>query len=194
VVNSKKLAWAKRQEEVLDLRRQIADRDRTIRLYAAKYQDLSERYQSAPDADGIGGRPAMAVLRDKNFTYFVDLVNRLPAYPWQHPPENPSAIIGFKAAVQLAREHLIVAVGALWVAPVDNPRKVQLKHDLIRWVSDAELLGLMMRDDFQGRAERSRLIRTAGQLAFGFSAPFVFRSSQEVMVEPVQAERKAQSA
>jgi hypothetical protein len=182
---SKKAAWAKEHELTLELSRRLAVSDRQLRIYRSREQDLAERYQSAPDADGIGGRSSVTVLRDKNVPYVVSIVNAAPTYAKKY---------GFRLGMQFLREHLIVAINALWVAPTDNPFKVQLKHRLLQWVADDGMLGLMMRRDLQGGAERSRLIQAIGSFAAGFSFPYAFRTSQETFVEPVEAERRPQPA
>jgi hypothetical protein len=155
---------------------------------------LAERYQSSPDADGIGGRWAVGVYRDKNWPTFVDRVNKLPALPHLPAPGGPGGVVGFDAAVQIAKEQLLAALMALDVAPADNAAKVHQKLDLVDWVASDDKVGLMLRDDSMGRAERSDLIQAAAKYAFGRSVPFVFRSSQEVMVEPVEVERRPQPA
>jgi len=172
-----------------------ATRDRTLRIYKEREQDAEERHRASPDADGIAGHPALITMRDKNFPTFVDYVNRLPYLARLTPPDNPSyPPIGFRRARQIAKEQLCVWMNALWVAPVDDPVKVRLKHNLLRWVSDDGRVGLMLRPDHMGEAERSRLIQATGQLAFGFSVPFVYRTSQEIAVDPVEAERRSQPA
>jgi hypothetical protein len=198
---TKKETWVKEHEKVLalderiqSLERSIEDRDRQLRIYRSRDQDFLERYQSTPDADGIAGRTSLGTFRDKNFPVFVDRVNKLPALPHLPIPGHPGEVLGFDSALRTAKEQLIVALEALCVAPLDNATKVERFLVLIEWVSSDDRVGLMLRDDSQGRMERSDLIQAAGKFAFGSSVPFVFRSSQEVMVEPVDVERRPQPA
>jgi len=180
---------------IRDLRRQLGDRDRLLRIFRAHEQDFSERYRASPDADGIGGRPAVGWMRDKNLPYVLDLIYRAPDYPWLRPTDETGVPIpgthpmGIRRAVPHFRQHVTAAIVSLWVGPLDHPFKVKLRHSLLRWLSDWRIK-LMMRRSAVGYAECEHLADVVTSLAFGSSQGFVYRSSQEISVDPVEAERR----
>jgi hypothetical protein len=185
----RQLAEARRRDA--EYRRQIVGLERVERIYRAHEQDSAERHEASPDADGVAGRMGPILLRDKNLPYIIDLINRLPFYPHLRPPGLPDAPpVGFRRAIRLARQHLWAALIVIWVAPLDTPEKVRLRHELLRWLMD-DRLGLMLRDCGAGAGERDRFAQAVTHLAFGQSVPFAFRVSQETARDPVEVERRA---
>jgi hypothetical protein len=190
LIAEKNPAWAKEHEAHLETKRQLAIVSHELEVQRDYGQDLLERSQATPDADGVAGKTAILVLRDKNLTYVVGLINRAPTYPWW--PDDPSVPpAGWRRGRQSLKEHLYGAFETIWLAPADNATKVRLKHEFLRLLAD-EKLNLMMRPDSLGAAERSRVICQVEALAVGFSVPLVYQHSQEVMVDPVQVERRQQ--
>lgn len=184
---------------MLNLKRQLANQiqqsagdKRLIRNLRAHEQKTAETHEASPDADGIGGRPAVVWMRDKNLPSLGDQIQAGPFYPYLGRPGDPLApTIGFHWSVPIYRDHVLSKLYALWVDPLDSAVKVRLKHRLGGYLSDG-VVKLMLRDDTIGRAERFRVEELAIRLPFAFSTPYVFRSSQEVQVDPVEVDRRPQ--
>lgn len=173
-----------------ELRRELQTLRRENRILKARDQEFEERYQGPFDAEGVGGRPAVVILRDKNFAWVELLIDSLPSIPHWRPrsdPEGPE--LGFWYAVEFAQVQIGKAIDALWIAEPHHPLQVRDYHRAKGLLNEPFVYHLL-RPDFVGFRRRLVLKRTIENLAFAPSARQVFSQSNETEVEPIQAERR----
>lgn len=174
-----------------DLESRNRELEREVRIRRLREQEFSERYEGSFDAEGIGGRTAVVIERDKNWPQVVFLIDELKFLPLLrlNPDDPNSPRLGYRGAVEFAKVQLGAAIEALWVAEPHHELSVKNYHRVMAWLTEP-LVGHLLRDDAVGDDERERLKEALRTLALAPSFRYTFAVSQETEVEPVQAERR----
>ena len=162
--------------------------ERENRIFREREQDFEERYQGPADVEGIGGRPGVIILRDKNMGEVKRVVDDLPNIPGLRPKDDPSGPpLGFRLGVDYARNELTKMVDSILLVGPYNTALVRDLHRLKMFARNRA--GKMLRPDFIGQATRSAYLGMVED-AYARSVPHLFGMSQETEVQPVEAERK----
>jgi len=153
-------------------------------------QDFEERYQGPADIEGVGGRPGVIILRDKNMGEVKRIVDDLPNIPGllRDPSDPNSPPLGFRLARDYVRNEVAKMVDSISVVGPYNAVRVRDLHRLKMWIRNRA--GKLLRPDVIGEATRSALLGIIEDVAFAPSVPHLFGISQETEVQPVEAERK----
>jgi len=163
--------------------------ERENRVFRERERDFEERYQGPADVEGVGGRPGVIILRDKNMGEILKLVNDLPNVPGLRPEGHPEAPpLGFRLARAYVRNEVAKMVDAIIVVGSYNTVLVRDRHRLKMWIRNRA--GKLLRPDVIGEATRSALLGVIEDVAFAPSVPHLFGISQETEVQPVEAELK----
>jgi hypothetical protein len=170
-----------------------AELERQNRILRARDQEFEERYAAPSDVEGVGGRPAVVILRDKNFPSVNTLIDWLPDAPFwtpRHDPDGPP--LGFLGAVEFIRVEVASVIDAMWVAEQHNEIQVRDKHRVMMLLQRPSA-DFLLRPDYVGSDRREMLKQAVEALGFGPSARQVFELSRETEVVPVEAERRGWS-
>jgi hypothetical protein len=163
--------------------------ERENRVFREREQDFEERYQGPADIEGIGGRPGIIILRDKNMGEVKRVVDDLPNIPGLRPPSDPTAPpLGFRRAKSYVQNELAKMVDSVIVVGSYNTVLVRDRHRLKMWIRNRA--GMLLRPDIIGEQTRSALLGIVEDVAFAPSVPHLFATSQETEIQPVEAERK----
>lgn len=179
-------------------RAKIRRLERDLRVYEERERDFEERYQGPADIEGIGGRPGVIILRDKNMGEVRRVVDDLPNIPGlrscctDHHARGPHDLalppLGFRRAVGYVRSEVAKMVDSVIVIGSYNAVLVRDRHRLRMWINNRA--GMLLRPDVIGEEVRASLIALVEQVAFAPSVPHLFGMSQETEIQPVEAERK----
>ncbi len=163
--------------------------ERENRIFRAREQNREEREQGPADAEGIGGRPAVLVIRDKNYPELKRLVDRLPSVPEIPSKSDPNGEpMGFRLAVYYAQTEVGKMVDSVIVSPPVTARMVQDRHRLRMFLHNRA--GKMLRGDAVGQATRAAFLDIVERVAYAPSIHLVFDRSNETEVIPTEAPRK----
>ena len=171
--------------ENLKLRAEIQVIKRANRVLTEREQDFEERYQGPADVEGVGGRPGVIILRDKNMGEVQRVINDLPNIPRL---KTSHGRLGFRRARYYVRNEVAKMVDAVMVVGSYNTVLVRDRHRLRMWIRNRA--GKLLRPDIIGEETRSALLGIVESVAFAPSVPHLFGMSQETEVQPVEAERK----
>lgn len=173
-----------------EIRAENADLVRQNRILKARFQEWDERYEGPIDAEGVGGRPAVVILRDKNLSQVFQLIDTLPSMPWWTAPDNPDGPrLGFWGSVAFIETDLAKAVDAMFLAEPHHPNQVRDYHRAKMWLTRPFSFHLL-RTDYVGFRERTELKSLIESLGYARSVQVAFATSQETDVQPTEAERK----
>jgi hypothetical protein len=163
--------------------------ERENRVFREREQDFEERYQGPADVEGVGGRPGVIILRDKNMGEVKRIIDDLPNVPGLLTgPEDHRRPIGFRVARSYVQNEVAKMVDSIIVVGAHNTALVRDRHRLKMWIRNRA--GKLLRPDIIGEATRSALLGIVEDVAFAPSVPHLFGISQETEVQPVEAERK----
>ena len=163
--------------------------ERENRVFREREQDFEERYQGPADVEGIGGRPGVIILRDKNMGEVKRVIDDLPNIPGLRPAGDPGGPpLGFRRARAYVRNEVAKMVDSVIVVGSYNTALVRDRHRLGMWIRNRA--GMLLRPDVIGEETRSALQGIIEAVAFAPSVPHLFGTSQETEVQPVEAERK----
>lgn len=163
--------------------------ERENRIFREREQDFEERYQGPADIEGLGGRPGVLILRDKNMGEVKRIIDDLPNVPRLRPKADPDGPpLGFRRARSYVRNEVAKMVDSVIVIGSYTPVLVRDRHRLKMWIRNRS--GLLLRPDVIGQETRSALLGIIEDVAFAPSVPHLFGMSQETEIQPVEAERK----
>ena len=163
--------------------------ERENRVFREREQDFEERYQGPADIEGVGGRPGVIILRDKNMGEVKRIVDDLPNIPGLRPASNPAGPpLGFRRARSYVQNEVAKMVDSVIVIGSYNSVQVRDRHRLKMWIRNRS--GMLLRPDIIGEQTRAALLGIIEDVAFAPSVPHLFGMSQETEVQPVEAERK----
>jgi hypothetical protein len=163
--------------------------ERENRVFREREQDFEERYQGPADIEGIGGRPGVIILRDKNMGEVKKIIDDLPNIPGLRPDGDPTAPpLGFRRAKAYVRNEAAKMIDSIIVIGAYNTVLVRDRHRLRMWIRNRA--GMLLRPDVIGEETRFALLGLVEDVAFAPSVPHLFGLSQETEVQPVEAERK----
>ena len=165
--------------------------EREVRVWREREQDFEERYQGPADIEGIGGRPSVIILRDKNLGEVKRIIDDFPSVPGLRPDGNPAGPqLGFRRACAYVQgEGLKMILSLVTVGPY-NTAQVRDLHRLQMWVHNRAGMLVRPADDVIGQVARDELYRMVVGVIFGPSAWHLSGTSQETEIQPVEAERK----
>lgn len=164
--------------------------ERENRVLRAREQDYEERYAGPADMEGVANRPAILVLRDKNFEEFRRLVDGLPRLPFRRPrpPFDYLPPLGVDGAIRTVRIEVSKFADAVMIAEAHNGRIVGDRFAVRAFIYNrAELL---IWDDPIGDLNREDLLSMVEGIGFAQAVPFVYASSRETEILEKEAERK----
>jgi hypothetical protein len=162
---------------------------RENRTWAEREQDFEERYGGPADIEGIGGRPGVIILRDKNMGQVKRVIDGLPNMPGLRPRGNPNGPpLGFRRAVSYVQNEVSKMVDSVIVVGSHNTALVRDRHRLRMFIHNRA--GKLLRPDVIGEQTRAALLGIIEDVAFSPSVPFLFGMSQETEILPVEAEKK----
>lgn len=182
------------KQKIHRLRTELAQVQRENRVWREREQDWEERYQGPADIEGVGGRPGVIILRDKNMGEVKRLIDGIPGFPFIRPelspgvPDMSQPPLGFMRARAMVRNEVAKMVDAIIVVGSYNAVLVQDRHRLKMWIRNRA--GRLLRNDVIGETTRYDLLGLIEDVAFAPSVPHLFGISQETEVQPVEAERK----
>lgn len=163
--------------------------ERENRVFREREQDFEERYQGPADIEGVGGRPGVIILRDKNMGEIKRIVDDLPNIPGLRPDSDPTGPpLGFRVAEAYVKNEVAKMVDSVIVVGSYNTVLVRDRHRLRMWIRNRS--GKLLRPDIIGEQTRAALLGIIEDVAFAPSVPHLFGMSQETEVQPVEAERK----
>jgi hypothetical protein len=172
-----------------DLRAENKQLRRENRNRAERDLQFEERYGGPADIEGIGGRPGVIILRDKNMGEVKRIIDDLPNVPASRPDDDPDGPpLGFYRARAYVQNEVSKMVDSLVVVGPYNTALVRDLHRLRMWIYNRA--GALLRPDIIGESTRFALLGLIEDVAFAPSVPHLFGISQETEVQPVEAERK----
>jgi hypothetical protein len=170
-------------------RAKIKRLERENRVFREREQDFEERYQGPADIEGVGGHPAVIILRDKNMGEVKRIIDDLPNIPGLRPGNDPTAEpLGFRRACGYVRSEVAKYVDSVIVIGSHNTALVRDRHRLKMWIRNRA--GKLLRPDIIGEQTRADLQSIIEDVAFAPSVSHLFGLSQETEVQQVEAERK----
>jgi hypothetical protein len=165
--------------------------EREVRVWREREQDFEERYQGPADVEGIGGRPAVIILRDKNMGEVKRIIDDLPNIPGLRPEGNPNGPpLGFRRAKAYVQGEVAKMILSLVTVGPYNTGRVRDFQRLDMWVYNRAGMLIRPQDDVIGQVQRDALYGLVVRLVFAPSAWHLSGTSQETEVQPVEAERK----
>ena len=166
--------------------------ERENRVFREREQDFEERYQGPADIEGVGGRPGVIILRDKNMGEVKRIVDDLPNIPGLRA-KGPDGVpvgpqLGFRRARSYVQNEVSKMVDSVIVIGSYNAVQVRDRHRLKMWIRNRS--GMLLRPDIIGEQARAALLGIIEDVAFSPSVPHLFSMSNETEVVPIEAERK----
>jgi hypothetical protein len=160
--------------------------EREVRVFREREQHFEEHYQGPADVEGVGGHPAVIILRDKNMGEVKKIIDDLPNIPGLR--SSSGEVLGFRRAVGYVQNEVTKMVDSLIVVGSYNTALVRDRHRLGMWIRNRA--GMLLRPDVIGESARSALHGLVEDVAFRPSVPHLFGISQETEVQPIEAERR----
>lgn len=165
--------------------------ERENRVFREREQDFEERYQGPADVEGVGGRPAVIILRDKNMGEVKKVIDDLPNIPGLRPDGHPEAPpLGFRRAKAYCQNEVAKMIFALVTVGPVNTARVKDFQRLDMFIHNRAGKLIRPRGDVIGEATRDALHGLVVRIVFAPSAWHLSATSQETEVQPVEAERK----
>ena len=164
--------------------------ERENRVWREREQDWEERSRGPADIEGYGNRVAVTIYLHKNLGEAKRIIDDVPNIPGLRPEGDPTGPpIGFRSAVNYVRgEGTKMLLGAILVGPY-NTVMVRDRQRLEMWIYNRAGMLVRPHGDPIGESVRAGLHQVLLRVALP-SVPYVFGSSQETEVQPVEAERK----
>ncbi len=164
--------------------------ERQNRILKARIQEQDEQYDSSFDAEGVGGRTAVVILRDKNAPYVYQLIDLIPeAVHWKHPMFPEMEEVGLPGAIRYAQTYVQDAISAVFPL-YHHPLMGKQHHAIEMWLQKPKVKQLA-RPDAVGVAARTELKQAVSSLAVAATMRRAFGLSKETEILPVEAERRA---